>query len=76
MALPPKGRERLFVFRAANFQVMIRAILYLVISIFLITFIRLVIGISCESMREMMSAPGSSRTPFDLVRLFLRSSAN
>ena len=36
---------------------MIRAILYIVISIFIITFIRLVIGMIMRSMREMMSAP-------------------
>ena len=36
---------------------MIRAILYIVISIFIITFIRLVIGMIMRSMREMMNAP-------------------
>jgi YHS domain-containing protein len=36
---------------------MIRAILYIVISIFIITFIRLVIGMIMKSMREMMNAP-------------------
>ena len=42
----------------AEFKRMIRAILYIVISIFIITFIRLVIGMIMRSMREMMSAPG------------------
>jgi YHS domain-containing protein len=37
---------------------MIRAILYLVISIFLITFLRMVVGILLKTMKEMMSAPG------------------
>lgn len=38
---------------------MIRAILYLVISIIIITFIRLVIGMIMRSMREMMNAPAT-----------------
>jgi YHS domain-containing protein len=42
---------------------MIRAILYLVIAIFLITFIRMVIGIIMRSMGEMMSQQSATVPP-------------
>ena len=41
----------------------VRAILYLVISIFLITFLRMVVGIMMRTMKEMMSAPGGPHHP-------------
>jgi YHS domain-containing protein len=42
---------------------MIRAILYLVISIFLLTFIRMVVGLLMKTMREMMSSPTTPNAP-------------
>lgn len=49
---------------------MIRAILYLVIVIFLITFLRMVIGLIMRSMGEMMSqsasAPNSQSGPANI----------
>ena len=42
---------------------MIRAILYLVIAIFLITFVRMVIGIIMRGMGEMMSQQSAASAP-------------